>query len=282
MSSQDDLFAQLQRAISTRFGEDLLVDRQTPGIAELVRIAEHCSDRRYTPEAVDPSLLRVLLACALSAPSKSDLQQADVIHVVDPHQRKAIADLIPDMPWVGSAPVFLVFCGNNRRARLLSELRGKPFANDHLDSFFNAALDAGIVMTTFMRAAAAVGLGCCPISAVRRQPVLLSAILALPDRVFPVAGLCVGYPAEGGRITPRLPLEVTVHTDRYSETNVETLIDRYDRRRHALQPYTNQRNAERFGKVQFYGWSEDKARQNAAPEQADFGAFIRRKQFSLD
>ena len=49
-----------------------------------------------------------------------------------------IADLLPDNPWVREAPVFLVFCGNNRRIRQISELRDRPFANDHLDAFFNA------------------------------------------------------------------------------------------------------------------------------------------------
>jgi hypothetical protein len=47
------------------------------------------------------------------------------------------------MPWIADAPVFLVFCGNNRRIRQIGEWRGKPFANDHLDHFMNAAVDAG-------------------------------------------------------------------------------------------------------------------------------------------
>jgi len=93
--------------------------------------------------------------------------------------------------------------------------------------------------------------------------------------------LCVGYPAEEGRITPRLPLEVTVHTDHYDETGVKEKIDAYDRRRDALLPYRKHRNPERFGKADFYGWSEDKARQYCVPERADFGAFIRSKGFSL-
>jgi len=45
--------------------------------------------------------------------------------------------------------------------------------------------------------------------------------------------------------------------------------------------YGRQRNPERFGKVDFYGWSEDKARQYAVPEREDFGAFIRSQGFSL-
>jgi nitroreductase/FMN reductase [NAD(P)H] len=59
-------------------------------------------------------------------------------------------------------------------------------------------------------------------------------------------------------------------------------IDAYDRRRAASRPYRNQRDPARFGHAEFYGWSEDKARQYAAPLRADFGAFVRAQGFHLD
>lgn len=274
--------SRIELALAERFGEAVPVDVATPGQAELASIAGHRSHRKFAAQAVAPGLLRALFACALSAPSKSDLQQADVIHVADRAKIAAIAEMIPDMPWINNAPVFLVFCGNNRRIRQIGEWRGKPFANDHLDHFMNAAVDAGIVMMNFIRAAEAVGMGCCPISAIRNRPREVSALLELPDWVFPVAGLCAGYPAEAGRISPRLPLTATVHTDRFDETGIREKIDAYDQRRHALQPYRKQRHAKRYAEAAFYGWSEDKARQYSVPERADFGAFIRAKRFNLE
>jgi nitroreductase/FMN reductase [NAD(P)H] len=79
-----------------------------------------------------------------------------------------------------------------------------------------------------------------------------------------------------------LPLDVTIHTDRFSDAGVEAKVDAYDRRRHALLPYAKQRGVGRFGEAAFYGWSEDKARQYARPQRAGFGEFIRRKRFGLD
>jgi FMN reductase [NAD(P)H] len=272
----------IEKALAERFGERISVAANLGGLDELARAAGHRSHRKYTAQAVDDGLLRLLLACALSAPSKSDLQQADIVHVASRDKVRAIVDLIPDMPWINDAPVFLVFCGNNRRLRQLGERHGKPFANDHLDHFMNTTVDAGIVMTTFIRAAEAVGLGTCPISAVRNHPHEVSRLLELPDWVFPVAGLCAGHPAGAGRISARLPLEVTVHVDRHDETGVGERIDAYDRRRHALQPYRRQRHVERYGEAEFYGWSEDKVRQYSVPERADFGAFIRARGFRLD
>ena len=281
MTSARNVATTIEAALTERFGAAPAVDFTLPGLDELARIVVHRSHRRFADRAVAPALLELLFACALSAPSKSDLQQADIVRVADRARIKAIADGIPDMPWIANTPVFLVFCGNNRRIRQIGEWRGKPFANEHLDHFMNAAVDAGIVMTSFIRAAEAVGLGCCPISAVRNQPEATSRLLDLPAGVFPVAGLCVGYPAEEGRITPRLSLQVTVHTDRYDEAGVKEKIEAYDRRRDAVLPYRRQRKPERFGKADFYGWSEDKARQYAIPERADFGAYIRKQGFSL-
>ena len=137
----------------------LAVDPALSGLDELTRIAGHRSHRRFLPRPVAPDLLKLLLACALSAPSKSDLQQCDIVAVTDNVVRKGIVDTIPDMPWIMDAPVFLVFAANGARLPALAKLRGKPFPNDHLDQFFNAAVDAGIVMTNFIRAASAVGLG---------------------------------------------------------------------------------------------------------------------------
>jgi nitroreductase/FMN reductase [NAD(P)H] len=271
----------LDAALAERFGAAPAIDPGLPGLDELARMAEHRSHRKFAARAVEPALLRLLLACAFSAPSKSDLQQADVIHVADRAKVKAIADGIPDMPWIADAPVLLVFVANNRRIRQIGEWRGKPFANDHLDHFLNAAVDAALVMMSFIRAAEAAGLGACPVSHVRNHPHELAELLALPDGVFPVAGLCVGYPAEPGRITPRLPLEVTVHVDRYDETGIRGKIEAYDRRRHALLPFRRQRYANRYPDSAFYGWSEDKARQYSISERADFGTYVRAKGFSL-
>src|SRR5436190_23355767 len=181
----------IRESLSQRFGETLAVDESLVGLDALARIAGRRVHRRYTDKAVDPALLRLLCACALSAPSKSDLQQCDILVVADAASRRAIGDLIPDMPWVATAPVFLVFLANGRRLKRIAELRGKPFANDHLDQFFNAAVDAGIVLATCIRAAEAVGLGCCPISVIRDHAAAISGMLGLPDRVIPVSGMCV-------------------------------------------------------------------------------------------
>ncbi len=271
----------IQTAFSERFGERLEVNADLPGLEEIARIAAHRVHRRYLARDIAPDLMRLLCACALSAPSKSDLQQADILVVRDRAKINAIAELLPEMPWLRETPVFLVFLANGRRLPQISKMRQKPFPNDHLDLFFNATVDAAIVMTTLLRAAEAVGLGCCPISVIRDHAATISEMFALPEKVIPIAGMCLGWPAEKGSITPRLSLSTTVHEECFTEKYLEE-IAAYDRRRESTRPYRNQRELERFGRNDIYGWSEDKARQYSVPLRADFGTFVRAKGFHLD
>ena len=269
-------------ALERRFGETTLkVDSTLPGLSELAQMVSRRVHRRYLDRPVDGDLLKLLCAAALSAPSKSDLQQAEIVVVSDIEKRRALCDLLPDQTWMRTAPSFLVFIANGQRLPEMCHLRGKPFPNDHLDAFFNASVDAGIALATFLRAADAVGLGCCPISVIRDHAARVSEILALPQRVIPVAGLCVGWPSEQGSITPRLPLTQTVHQDRYQEGDLATQLADFDHRRALTHPL-GQRDPTRWGMAEFHGWSEDKARQFGVPQCPDFGAFVRDKGFRLD
>jgi len=107
-------------------------------------------------------------------------------------------------------------------------------------------------------------------------------LLGLPDHVFPVAGLGFGWPSRRHHVSLRLPLSATVHRDRFSEAGIEETVDAYDRRRAAVAPIRAQRATDVFGTADFYGWSEDKVRQYATPERADWGAFVRKKGFRLE
>jgi nitroreductase/FMN reductase [NAD(P)H] len=144
MTSDSGLEA-LRAALAARFEDaatlrDLAdADAAPEAATTLAGIAGRGSARHFTTEAVSGDLLRLLCAVALSAPTKSDLQQRDIVIVTDPALRAALNELVADQPWTATAPVLLVFCGNNRRQRLIHGWRGHPFANDHLDAFFNAA-----------------------------------------------------------------------------------------------------------------------------------------------
>lgn len=267
--------------LNHRFDAKLELPSETiTDMAALETMASRRSHRRFKPEPVSLELLRLLCATALSAPSKSDLQARDIVIVRDKDKHAQLAKMVRQ-EWIPSAPELLVFCGNNKRQRQIQEWRQKPFENDHLDAFFNPAVDAGIAMQAFVTAAESIGLGCCPISGIRNNCGLVSDLLELPEFVFPVVGLGVGWPAAAGHMSVRLPLEATVHVDTFKDDEIAEHVKAYDNRRYAIHHVTNQRQVERFGEAEKYTWSEDKARQYASPERADFGAFIRSKGFQL-
>jgi nitroreductase len=270
--------------IVDRFGVPTAVGADLAAEGTVAQMLAHRTHRRYKADPVPDDVLEIVLAAALSAPSKSDLQQVAVIVIRDRDKQATVGGWITDMPWIATAPRFLVFCGDQRRLRRVSgELRQRPFPNDTLDMFMNAAVDAGLVLQAFVTAAAAMGLGCCPISVVRNHVEKLSELLELPAGVFPVAGLTVGYPSQPGWISMRLPPAVTVHTDRYDDRDLPAQLEAYDRRREARHatPRDSQRYVDRYGYTEPYGWSEDKARQYSVPERHNFGQFIRRHGFGL-
>ncbi|MCP3379957.1 MULTISPECIES: nitroreductase family protein [unclassified Bradyrhizobium] len=273
--------------LSNRFGPeaaDLELEDGAPAVHK--QLVKRGSVRKFRPEQIPDHVLRRLCALALCAPTKSDLQQRDIIIIDSPALRSEICVLLASgrlgQNWLEEVPNLLIFCGNNRRQRRLHALRARPFVNDHLDAFFNATVDAAIALSSFVVAAEAEGLGVCPISAVRNHPDRLAELLNLPEHVFPVAGLAVGYPDDQPPRSLRLPLPVTIHHNTYTDDTLDAAIEEYDRRRSADQPYVTQRYVNELGRSESYGWSEDKARQYAFPERQDFGAYVKRIGFKLD
>jgi nitroreductase len=248
------------------------------------RVLSRKTVRRYSEKTPSEELLDLLTACALSASAKSDFQQAAILHLRDPHKRAAMGALFPTMPWIGKAPAFFVFLGDARRLDRIGELRGKPVRNGTLEGFFNASIDAALAMQTMILCAESHGLGVCPISVIRNEVDKVAEILTLPDLVFPVAGLCLGYPAADGYVSLRLPRRLTTHIDSYDDSALAPSIDDYDRRRDALHaiPKDQQRSNAEFGEAAFYGWSEDKARQAAKAEGAAFPPYLRHHGFKFD
>src|SRR4051794_18178667 len=140
--------------MQARFGLDIDLGEmdlgaETPDNPWLRQVLMRRTQRRYSERAVPDALVRLLLAASFSASSKSDFQQASALWLKDRVRRDRLASLFPDMPWIGAAPVFLVFLGDSRRlARLgewrLGELRGKRQDNGALEGFFNATVDAAL------------------------------------------------------------------------------------------------------------------------------------------
>jgi FMN reductase [NAD(P)H] len=265
-----------------RYGFDLEIPADVPdGVQALLnrRVI-----RKYKTNPISEQTMALLLSAAQSAPTKSNLQQYSIVIIRDPEVRNAVSELVPSMPWVRNAPVIAIFLGDVRRIRRLAEIRGHTYQNNNADTFMNAAVDAALAMQCFITAADYLGLGTCPISYVRNRIDDLAEILDLPDGVFPISGLCVGYPDDAGYVSMRLPQKVVVHQDLYNDDDLETDVKDYDDRNHerfALTP-TKQRHTDKYGVLEKCTWSENVARQLSLPERAGFADYLKRKGINLD
>ncbi|MDE0991885.1 MAG: nitroreductase family protein [Rhodospirillales bacterium] len=265
-----------------RYGFDLEIPTDVPdGVKALLnrRVI-----RKYKTSPISEQTMALLLSAAQSAPTKSNLQQYSIVIIRDPEVRNTVAELVPSMPWVKNAPVIAIFLGDVRRIRKLAEIRGHTYQNNNADTFMNAAVDAALAMQCFITAADHLGLGTCPISYVRNRIDDLAEILDLPDGVFPISGLCVGYPDDAGYVSMRLPQKVVVHQDLYNDDDLETDVKDYDDRNHkrfALTP-TKQRHTDKYGVLEKCTWSENVARQLSLPERAGFADYLKRKGINLD
>jgi nitroreductase/FMN reductase [NAD(P)H] len=269
--------ANLHEALRARFGSCPDGVEAVCAPEYLTRMASRGSCRSFREGEVPLEVLETLSAVALSAPSKSDLQQRDILLVTDPDLAAKMRRLLGAQDWIAGAPSLVVFLANNRRQRRLHQMHGIPFANDHLDAFFNASVDAGVALAFFVAAAEAAGLGCCPISTIRNHLPEVRDLLGLPDHVFPVAGLAVGVPAtDAPKLSPRLPLSKTVHRNRFADIT-EAEVQDYDARR-----LNTEASTAASGAAPRLGWSEAKARQYNDPQRVDFADFIRSIGFRLE
>ena len=123
----------------------------------------------------------------------------------------------------------------------------------------------------FITAAESLGLGCCPVIAVRNHIEPVSALLKLPSGVYPFAGLCFGYPTQPGQISIRLPQEIVVHRNHYNDSQLLEHLQNYDQARHpvtAIQPDLK--------------WSQKAAHRLSTRERENFRAFLEQQNFVME
>jgi len=72
-------------------------------------------------------------------------------------------------------------------------------------------------------AAESLGLGTCYIGSVPYYADKIAENFKLPQKVFPLVGLTIGYPAENPPVRPRYPMEFTFFENEYPEFDEETI-----------------------------------------------------------
>ena len=176
-------------------------------------MAEHTSIRRYTEAPVTDEERSAVEDAVRAASSSCFLQLVSVVRITDPALRDAFARLSGNQPHVKSAPEFWVFCADLSR----DVARCPDAKTGWTEQLVMGVHDVGIAAQSAMTALEALGLGGVFVGGIRNGIARADDVLVLPQNVFPVVGLAFGYPAEKNELKPRLPLEVTVMENSYSE-----------------------------------------------------------------
>ena len=125
-----------------------------------------------------------------------------------------------------------------------------------------------------MVAAESMDLGICYIGAIRNDPTQATELLGLPENVYPVFGLCIGYPAENPEVKPRLPVSVMLKENNYNSNDEEEKSRIYDE---VVRNYY----AERSGNKKSQSWSEQMSGLLSSQSRPHMRAFLAQQGFEM-
>jgi nitroreductase len=195
------------------------------------------SVREFNKVAVDDGTLKLLLAAAQSAPSSGRLQSWSVLVINDPDKKKHLVESNPcignidgqNVNMVLNASPYLVWIADLHRNKTLLDSSNYSTSNiKQADLNLKAICDATIAAQTFCLAAESLGIGTCYMGTIREIPFeFWNTHYNVPEHCFPLFGTAIGYnQPQANKKFPRLPQDVLVHYNQYSNVNNVTGYNR--------------------------------------------------------
>lgn len=191
-------------------------------------IMDHRSIREYLDKKLTEEQINILTDCAQMAPSSINGQQVSIVVIKDQERKAKLSELCGNQHFISEAPVFFVFCQDFYRAHLATQKNNVELkVTEKLEASIIGSIDVGLAMANTINAAESLGLGTVPIGGIRNNPEAVIELLNLPDYVFPLCGLVIGYPKNHSAKKPRLPRNAVVFEETYKH-DLTDQIDQYD------------------------------------------------------
>ena len=203
--------------------------REAGGSAGMLRILhERASLRDFADRQVPEELLLQILEAGTHSATGGNLQPYSIIVIRGEEPRRRLAEWC-EQSFMAKAPLHLVFCLDLHRLERWAVLEDAPFsARSSLQHFWIGFQDTIICAQNICTAADALGMGSVYIGTVIDFVKETRELLGLPQGVFPVVLLCLGYP----RVTPKprkkLGPAVMVHEERYRELPDSELVAAFE------------------------------------------------------
>jgi FMN reductase (NADPH) len=165
-----------------------------------------------------------------------------------------------------SAPLLFTICVDIHRFELIMAQRGWETSCNDLFIMVLGIQDAALMAENMVIAAESLGMGSCFLGAWPFYAKKLKKQYQIPERVFPLVGLAMGYPAEDSPVRPRYPLEYHLFENEYpdfDEKKIQHAMQVMDEGYLAQDYYRNQNtmiplNGKREETYTFdnYSWTE--------------------------
>ncbi|WP_082652054.1 oxygen-insensitive NADPH nitroreductase [Gorillibacterium timonense] len=237
----------------------------------------HRSIRQFKADPIGEEELETIVRAAQMASTSSGVQAFSVIVVKNKERKHKLAELSGNQAYVEECPLFLVWCADMHRLEIAGQMSGGEAvrAARNTEQFLIATVDTALAAQNAAIAAESMGLGVVYIGGIRNHIEEVSGMLSLPELVYPVFGMCVGYPAQDPLPRPRLPLSTVLHQERYEESGQEEGIAEYDR---IYREYMSARSGGRMNG----SWSEAMAAKIPVPARTHLKRIWSSKAFALN
>ncbi|MCP8687959.1 oxygen-insensitive NADPH nitroreductase [Marinobacterium sedimentorum] len=216
-------------------------------VIELLK--SHRSIRKFTAEPIDQNTVDELVRAGQAAATSSFLQACTLIQVQDQAKRERLAACAGNQAYIVAAPIFLVFCADMKRHQLACDMHQAQMQAGYTEQFITATADCALFAQNVAIAAESLGLGIVYIGGLRNEIAEVAELLELPELVYPVFGMCLGFPDQDPETKPRLPLSVVLKQDRYDDSQDRAVIAQYDEE---VREYYRTRT----GATKVMSWSE--------------------------
>ena len=249
---------------------------QTP-LAERVNqlLQNHRSIRKYKPDPVPDTVLEEIIRSAQSASTSSNVQAYSVIAVTDPAMKKALAAVAGNQVHVEQCPVLLVWCADLYRDKLACDKEQTEMVSGTTENLLIATIDTALAAQNAAIAAESFGLGIVYIGGLRNDAREVTRLLKLPQLVYPVFGMCIGYPDHESGKRPRLPMKAVLHRETYQQEVQREAIDEYDA---VMREYYLKRTKG----VRDTTWSREMADKFRRPARAYLREYLEEQGFRLE
>jgi len=238
-------------------------------------LQRHRSIRKFKPQTVEEEVLEAIVRSAQMASTSSNVQAYSVIAVTNPDTKRALSAAAGNQAHVEQCPVLLVWCADLRRNRLACDKEGVEMVSGTMENFIVATVDVALAAQNAAIAAESLGLGIVFIGGIRNDLREATRLLHVPELVYPLFGMCVGYPDHESGIRPRLPLRAVLHSERYEEDSQNDAIAEYDR---TVRDYYLERTKGKRDST----WSKEMANKFQSPVRAYMRDYLEEQGFRFD